>query len=99
MWIVDGTLIPVRDRGVAASFRNYRFSANLQVIADADTRLVIAVARPVPGTTADAHASRASGLSELCQGATALGDSAMDPVAALVERSASVTPRSAADGD
>ncbi|MFI9249774.1 transposase family protein [Streptomyces sp. NPDC053069] len=76
MWIVDGTLIPVRDRSVAASSRNYRFSANVQVIVDADTRLVIAAARPVPGTTADGHAWRASGLSEHCQGVTVLGDGA-----------------------
>lgn len=45
LWIVDGTLIPVRDRSVGASSRNYRFSANVQVIIDADTRLVIAAAR------------------------------------------------------
>ncbi|KOV17614.1 transposase, partial [Streptomyces sp. XY413] len=32
LWIVDGTLIPVRDRTVGASSRNYRFSANVQVI-------------------------------------------------------------------
>ncbi|MFE6620819.1 transposase family protein [Streptomyces sp. NPDC057740] len=76
LWIVDGTLIPVRDRQVAASSRNYRFSANVQVIVDADTRLVIAAARPVPGTTSDAHAWRASGLSEHCQGVTVLGDGA-----------------------
>ncbi len=76
LWIVDGTLVPVRDRSVAASSRNYRFSANVQVIVDADTRLVIAAARPVPGTTADAHAWRASGLSEHCQGVTVLGDGA-----------------------
>jgi hypothetical protein len=30
LWIVDGTLIPVRDRRVSASSRNYRFSANVQ---------------------------------------------------------------------
>ncbi len=30
LWIVDGTLIPVRDRTVGASSRNYRFSANVQ---------------------------------------------------------------------
>ncbi|GLW03970.1 hypothetical protein Slala05_76000 [Streptomyces lavendulae subsp. lavendulae] len=36
LWIVDGTLIPVRDRKGAASSRNYRFSANVQVIIDAD---------------------------------------------------------------
>ncbi|WP_406841561.1 transposase family protein (plasmid) [Streptomyces sp. AHU1] len=41
---------------------------------DADTRLVIAAARPVPGTTADAHAWRASGLSQYCKSVTVLGD-------------------------
>jgi hypothetical protein len=76
MWIVDGTLIPVRDRGVGASSRNYRFSANVQVIVDAETRLVVAVARPVPGNTADARAWRNSGLAEHCEGVTVLGDGA-----------------------
>ncbi len=76
LWIVDGTLVPVRDRRVGSSSRNYRFSANVQVIVDADTRLVIAVARPVPGTTADAHAWRVSGLAEHCQGVTVLADGA-----------------------
>ncbi|MFJ8828367.1 transposase family protein [Streptomyces sp. NPDC102467] len=76
LWIVDGTLIPVRDRHLGTSSRNYRFSANVQVIVDADTRLVIAAARPVPGTTADAHAWRNSGLAEHCAGVTVLGDGA-----------------------
>ncbi|WP_030619049.1 IS5/IS1182 family transposase [Streptomyces fulvoviolaceus] len=76
LWIVDGTLIPVRDRTVGTSSRNYRFSANVQVIVDADTRLVVAAARPVPGTTADAQAWRDSGLAEQCQGVTVLGDGA-----------------------
>ncbi|MER8235447.1 transposase family protein, partial [Streptomyces sp. NPDC094049] len=40
LWIVDGTLVPVRDRKAGASSRNYRYSANVQVIIDADTRLV-----------------------------------------------------------
>lgn len=48
MWIVDGTLIPHRDRRVAASGRNYRFSANVQVIVGAGTWLVIAAASPAP---------------------------------------------------
>ncbi len=52
---MDGTLIPVRDHGVGASSRNYRFSANVQVIVDAETRLVVAAAQPVPGNTADAR--------------------------------------------
>ncbi|GAA3352317.1 hypothetical protein GCM10017744_000740 [Streptomyces antimycoticus] len=76
LWIVDGTLVPVRDRTVGTSSRNYRFSANVQVIVDADTRLVIATARPVPGTTADAKAWRESGLAEHCEGVTVLGDGA-----------------------
>ncbi|WP_282792759.1 transposase family protein [Streptomyces sp. CC224B] len=76
LWIVDGTLIPVRDRRVAASSRNYRFSANVQVIIDADTRLVVATARPAPGNKADAQVWRSSGLAEHCEGVTVLGDGA-----------------------
>ncbi|MFE0824129.1 transposase family protein [Streptomyces sp. NPDC058847] len=68
LWIVDGTLVPVRDRKVGASSRNYRFSANVQVIVDAETRLVVAAARPVPGNTADAKAWRDSGLAQRCTG-------------------------------
>lgn len=76
LWIVYGTLIMLRNRSVAASPRNCRLSANMQVIVDADTRLVIAAARVAPGTTADAHAWRASTLSQQCEGATVLGDDA-----------------------
>ncbi|MBT1098332.1 transposase family protein [Streptomyces sp. Tu102] len=76
LWIVDGTLVPVRDRKVGASSRNYRFSANVQVIIDADTRLVVATARPAPGNKADAQVWRNSGLPDQCQGITVLGDGA-----------------------
>ncbi|GHG63816.1 transposase family protein [Streptomyces griseocarneus] len=76
LWIVDGTLIPVRDRTVGASSRNYRFSANVQVIIDADTKLVVATARPAPGNKADAHVWRNSGLPAQCQGVMVLGDGA-----------------------
>ncbi|MGW5421648.1 transposase family protein [Streptomyces sp. NPDC003943] len=76
LWIVDGTLIPVRDRKTGASSRNYRFSANVQVIIDADTKLVIAAARPVPGNTADAKAWRDSGLAAVCEDVTVLADGA-----------------------
>ncbi|MFJ6382633.1 transposase [Kitasatospora sp. NPDC092039] len=76
LWIVDGTLVPVRDRSVGASSRNYRFSANVQVVIDADTRLVVATARPVPGNKADAHAWRASDLPATCAGTTVLADGA-----------------------
>ncbi|WP_404816109.1 transposase [Streptomyces thermolineatus] len=47
--IVDGTLVPTRDRTVAASSKNYRYSTNHQVVIDADTRLVVAVGKPLPG--------------------------------------------------
>ncbi|MDQ1032689.1 hypothetical protein QF035_010271 [Streptomyces umbrinus] len=76
LWIVDGTLVPVRDRKVGASSRNYRFSANVQVIIDADTRLVVATARPAPGNKTGAHVWRNSGLPDRCQGVTVLGDGA-----------------------
>jgi hypothetical protein len=44
--IVDGTLVPTRDRAAAASSKNYRYSTNHQVVIDADTRLVVTVAKP-----------------------------------------------------
>lgn len=58
LWIVDCTLIPFREQKMAASSREYRFSANVQVIVDAETRLVIAATPPMPGTAADARAWR-----------------------------------------
>jgi hypothetical protein len=76
LWIVDGTLIPVRDRQVGASSRNYRFSANVQVIIDADTRLVVASARPAPGNKADAHVWRESDLPAAAAGMTVIADGA-----------------------
>lgn len=42
--IVDGALVPTGDRTVSASSKNYRYSANLQVLVKADTRLVLASA-------------------------------------------------------
>ncbi|WLW56817.1 transposase family protein [Streptomyces sp. YU58] len=76
LWIVDGTLIPVRNRQVGASSRNYRFSANVQVIIDADTKPVVAAARPAPGNRADAQVWRNSGLAWHRDGITVPGDGA-----------------------
>lgn len=76
LWIADGTLIPVRDRKVGASSRNHRFSANVQVIIDADTRLVIATARSAPGNKADAHVWRESDLPAIAAGTTVTADGA-----------------------
>ncbi len=35
LWILYGILVPVRDRTVGSSSRNYRFSTNVQVVVDA----------------------------------------------------------------
>jgi hypothetical protein len=66
--IVDGTLVPVHDRTVTASSKNYRYSVNMQVVIDANTRLVVAVGRPVPGNPNDCTAFRDSGTEAACRG-------------------------------
>ncbi|MFF9627285.1 transposase [Streptomyces griseosporeus] len=53
MLIVDGTLVPTRDHAAAEQSKNYRYSTNHQVVIDADTRLVVAVGRPLPGNRND----------------------------------------------
>jgi hypothetical protein len=59
--IVDGTLVPTRDHTIAAPSKNYRYSTSHQVVIDADTRLVVAVGRPLPGNRNDRTAWRESG--------------------------------------
>jgi hypothetical protein len=46
--IVDGTLVQTHDRRVSASSKNYRYSVNMQVVIDANTRLVVAVGTRLP---------------------------------------------------
>lgn len=48
----------------------------MRVIIVADTKLVVAAARPAPGNTADARAWRDSGLARHCDGVTVLADGA-----------------------
>ncbi|CAL9554506.1 transposase [Streptomyces sp. enrichment culture] len=59
--IVDGTLVPTRDHTVAEQSKNYRYSTNHQVVIDADSRLVVAVGKPVPGNRNDCKAWEESG--------------------------------------
>ncbi|MGW7096339.1 transposase [Streptomyces sp. NPDC054874] len=59
--IVDGTLVPTRDRTVAEQSKNYRYSTNHQVVIDADTRLVVVVGRPLAGNRNDCKAWEESG--------------------------------------
>ncbi|GAA3551342.1 hypothetical protein GCM10022222_38590 [Amycolatopsis ultiminotia] len=62
MAIVDGTLVPTRDHRLATPSKNYRYSTNVQVAIDAETRLVIAIGDPQPGSRNDCTVYRDSGL-------------------------------------
>lgn len=54
--IVDGTLAPTRDHSIAEQSNNYRYSTDHEVVIDADTRLVVAAGRPLPGNRNDSEA-------------------------------------------
>lgn len=64
MAIVDGTLVLTRDQRLAAPPKNYRFSTNVQIAIDADTRLVIATGDPQPGNRNDCTVYRTSGIKD-----------------------------------
>ena len=72
--IVDGTLVPTHDRSVAASSKNYRYSTNLQVVIDANTRLTVAVGKPLPGNRNDCRAYTESGIDQQCHDAHVMAD-------------------------
>lgn len=72
--IVDGTLVPTHDRTITASSKNYRFSVNMQVVIDANTRLVTAVGRPVPGNHNDCTAYRDSEVEKAVGDAHVMAD-------------------------
>ncbi|MDT8912087.1 transposase family protein [Amycolatopsis sp. PS_44_ISF1] len=72
--IVDGTLIPTRDHRLAAPSKNDRYSTNLQVAIDADTRLVPAIGDPLPGNRNDRTAYRDSGIEQKLTGHPILAD-------------------------
>jgi hypothetical protein len=72
--IVDGTLVTTRDHLVAEQSKNYRYSTNHQVVIDADTRLVVAVGRPVTGNRNDCKACELSGAKAAVGRATVIAD-------------------------
>jgi len=72
--IVDGTLVPTHDRSVSASSKNYRYSVNMQVVIDANTRLNVAVGDTMPGNRNDCRAYRESGVDQHCMGAHVIAD-------------------------
>ena len=72
--IVDGTLIPTRDHRLAAPSKNYRYSTNLQVAIDANTRLVVALGDPQPGNRNDTIVYRSSGINTQLAGREVMAD-------------------------
>jgi hypothetical protein len=72
--IVDGTLVPTRDHRIAERSKNYRYSTNLQVAIDADTRLMIATGDPQPGNRNDCTVYRDSGIAEVLAGRPVMAD-------------------------
>jgi DDE superfamily endonuclease/Helix-turn-helix of DDE superfamily endonuclease len=72
--IVDGTLVPTRDRSLAVPSKNYRHSANLQVAIDASTRLILAVGAPLPGSRNDSKAFTESGIHRQLAGRPVMAD-------------------------
>lgn len=71
---LDGTLVPTRERSVAASGNSYRNPTNLQVVTDANSRLVVAISLPPPGSRNDRRASTESGTDRACRGAPTIAD-------------------------
>jgi hypothetical protein len=71
--IVDGTLVPTRDRSVAAQSKNHRYSTNHRVVICADTRLVV-VGRPLPGNRNDCKAWEESGVKAAVGTTTTIAD-------------------------
>ncbi len=82
--IVDGTLVPTRDRTVSAPAKNYRYSANLQVVIEADTRLVFIVGNPLPGNHNDCTAFGASGAEAACGRALVVADGGYQGTSAII---------------
>jgi hypothetical protein len=61
---------------MAASSKNYRYPTNLHVVIDADTRLAVAVGKPVPGNRNDCRAFIESGADAACAQMAVMGDGA-----------------------
>jgi DDE family transposase/DDE superfamily endonuclease len=66
-WVVDGTLIPTRDRRRAARSKNYRWSCNAQVVIRRRDLRIIATAAGGPGNRNDPVHYRGSSIETLCK--------------------------------
>lgn len=68
MLVVDGALVPTREHTVAEQSKNYRYSTHHRVVIEADTRLVVAVGRPLSGNRNDCKAWKLSGPKDIVGG-------------------------------
>lgn len=67
-------MVPTRDHSIAEQSKNYRYSTNHQVVIDADTRLVVAVGRPLPGNRNDCKAWSLSAAKDAVGKTTVIAD-------------------------
>jgi hypothetical protein len=82
--IVDGTLVPTRDRSIAAPSKNYRYSTNHHVVIYADSQLVVAVGRPLPGNRNDCRAFAESEAEAACRCADVIADGGYVATSAII---------------
>ncbi|SDC95643.1 Helix-turn-helix of DDE superfamily endonuclease [Glycomyces harbinensis] len=82
--IVNGTLVPTRDRTIAAPSKNFRYSTNHQVVIDADSQLVVAVGTPLPGNRNDCKAFGESGAEHACRNHDLIGDGGYIATSAII---------------
>ncbi|GGP53644.1 hypothetical protein GCM10010185_27260 [Saccharothrix coeruleofusca] len=66
--------MPTRDHRLAGRSKNYRYSTNLPVAIDADTRMVITTGKPKPGNRNDCTVHRDSGIADTPAGQPVMAD-------------------------
>lgn len=76
--------MPTRDRSIAASSKNYRYSTNLQVVIDANSRVVVAIGLPLPGSRNACRAFTESGVDRACHGAPTIADGGYQSTGLLI---------------
>lgn len=68
----------------AASSKSYRYSTSPQVVMDANSRLVVAVGLPLPGSRDDCRACTESGVDRACRGAPVIADGGFEGTGLLI---------------
>jgi len=74
LWVIDGTLIPVRQRNRTANSKNYRKSVCVQVVARRRDRRIVAIGDAWPGNRNDIVAYRATMAAQVAGHLRLIGD-------------------------